>query len=259
MNTINVPFQKFFTREYIKTQIYIHHTVSPNKLHGRGIKGDVSHWNKQSFNLGTYCIIDSDGKVYQLFNHSKWSNHLGLKKATFNSYNIPYYKLDKTSIGIELDNLGPLIWTKKGYTSYAYPNSFYVPNDRVIDYGEKGFRGHRFYEAYTEEQIHSLKTLLLELTSIYDIPNHYNEDMWDVSLNALKGVPGIWTHTSVRKDKSDCAPQKELIEMLKNLEEKPIHINPIPKVPLVFTKKYLDEKELINTLSEFGWGKKIIK
>ncbi len=28
---------------------------------------------------------------------------------------------------------------------------------------------------------------------------------------------GLWSHTSVRKDKFDCFPQKELVDMLKGL------------------------------------------
>ena len=39
----------------------------------------------------------------------------------------------------------------------------------------------------------------------------------NISKNAMNGVPGVWTHTSYRNDKSDCHPQKELIEMLKRL------------------------------------------
>lgn len=258
MKTINIPFQKFYTREYNKTQIFLHHTVSPNKLHGRGIDGDIKHWNNQSYNIGTYCIIDSDGVVYQLFDHDKWSNHLGLKKLTFDKYDIPYYKLDKTSIGIELDNLGPLMLTDKGFTSVAYPHHFYVPEHRVIDYGEEGFRGYRFYEAYTEEQINSLAATLKTLTDIYPIPKHYNDSMWDLSTEALRGVSGIWTHTSVREDKSDCHPDPKLIKMLKTLKEKPKYTPPAPK-PLVYTKEYMQKREFINTLSEVGWGKKIYK
>lgn len=249
MKTINIPFQKFFTRHYRKTQIFIHHTVSPNKLQkGRGVQGDVDHWNNQTYNLGTYCIIDSDGVVYQLFDHKAWSNHLGLKKSTFDSYNIPYYKLDKTSIGIELDNLGPLIWTKKGYTSHAYPGLFYVPKNRVIDYGVKGYRGHRFYEAYTPEQIESLRFLLGSLTDEYSIPKHYNETMWEVSKEALSGVSGIWSHTSVRSDKSDVHPDSKLIAMLKDLKEKPKEPTPQGK-QLIFTQKGKDHEKLINDLA----------
>ena len=45
----------------------------------------------------------------------------------------------------------------------------------------------------------------------------YKKDMWDISRSALSGSPGIYTHVSYRKDKSDCHPQKDLIENLKNL------------------------------------------
>lgn len=256
MKTIDIPFQKYFTKEYKKTQIYLHHTVSPNKLHNRGPQGDIQHWNNQSYNLGTYIIIDSDGTVYQLFSSNKWSNHLGLKKSTFDKYKIPYYKLDKTSIGIELDNLGPLLWTKKGYTSFAYPDIFYVPKDRVIDYGTKGYRGHRFYEAYAQSQIESLEAILRALTDVYNIPKHYNETMWEMSLEALSGVSGIWTHTSVRSDKSDCHPDPKLITMLKDLKPKPVKPTPVGK-PLIYTKKDKDHKKLINNLSQLGWNKNI--
>jgi hypothetical protein len=257
MKTINISFQKYYTREYKKTQIYLHHTVSPNRLHNRGPEGDIQHWNNQSYNLGTYAIIDSDGTIYELFPHTKWSNHLGLKKSTFASHNIPYYKLDKTSLGIELDSLGPLIWTKKGYTSYAYPGSFYVSKDRVIDYGQKGFRGHRYYEAYTSEQIEALRITLSNLTNFYDIPKHYNETMWEVSKEALKGVSGIWAHVSVRSDKSDCHPQEDLILMLKELKPKVVIPVPIGK-PLIYTNKDKQIKELQNSLSQIGWNKNIL-
>jgi len=35
--------------------------------------------------------------------------------------------------------------------------------------------------------------------------------------NALEGHPGIWSHTSVRIDKSDIFPQPELLSMLRSL------------------------------------------
>jgi hypothetical protein len=35
---------------------------------------------------------------------------------------------------------------------------------------------------------------------------------------ALSGTPGVWTHVSYRADKSDCHPQIELINALKELK-----------------------------------------
>jgi hypothetical protein len=39
----------------------------------------------------------------------------------------------------------------------------------------------------------------------------------EFNTNALEGYPGIWSHTSVRTDKSDIFPQPELLLMLKSL------------------------------------------
>jgi len=41
--------------------------------------------------------------------------------------------------------------------------------------------------------------------------------MWEVSKKALKGESGIFTHNSIRKDKTDIFPQPEMIQMLKSL------------------------------------------
>ena len=43
--------------------------------------------------------------------------------------------------------------------------------------------------------------------------------MFETNEKALKGYHGVWTHTSYRTDKSDCHPQPELIEMLKNIAD----------------------------------------
>jgi len=51
----------------------------------------------------------------------------------------------------------------------------------------------------------------------YNIPLDYNEDVWDVTTRALSGEPGLYTHVSVRYDKSDVYPDPRLIEMWKGL------------------------------------------
>lgn len=109
-----------------------------------------------------------------------------------------------------------------------------------------GFRGFYGFERYTDNQINAVRDLILSLTynnvngdsKIKGFPKislEYNEDIWDinydtngnpigspdgakgVSKRALNGTRGIWTHTSYRRDKSDCHPQPELIQMLRNL------------------------------------------
>ncbi|WP_157969171.1 hypothetical protein [Chryseobacterium piscium] len=51
----------------------------------------------------------------------------------------------------------------------------------------------------------------------HKIPLTYQEEMWVVNRKALAGTHGVWLHTSVSRDKSDCHPQPELIAMLKSL------------------------------------------
>jgi hypothetical protein len=55
------------------------------------------------------------------------------------------------------------------------------------------------------------------LVETYNIPKDYKKDMWDISRSALSGSPGIYTHVSFRKDKSDCHPQEELIDLIQSL------------------------------------------
>ena len=59
--------------------------------------------------------------------------------------------------------------------------------------------------------------------SKFNIPFHYDYDelfpnLGDpISLKALRGEKGVYTHNSVRTGKSDVWPQKELIDMLKSI------------------------------------------
>jgi hypothetical protein len=80
------------------------------------------------------------------------------------------------------------------------------------------YKGHKYYHAYTDAQIESVRQLLVYWSKIHGISLKYNEtDMWTVSKNALSAVPGVYTHNSYRKDKSDISPQPKMIAMLKSL------------------------------------------
>ncbi|MBI1837755.1 MAG: hypothetical protein HYR91_10885 [Flavobacteriia bacterium] len=98
---------------------------------------------------------------------------------------------------------------------YNYLNQE-IPLEEVYEY-DKPFRDSLYYQKYTEKQLESLKNLIEYLSELYKIPKTYNSDMWDISRSALAGSPGIYTHVSFRKDKSDCHPHVKLIEILENL------------------------------------------
>lgn len=196
---LDFPEDKYYRTVYEKKQVVLHHTVS-----GPGTRGDIATWLRHSGRIATCIIIDRDGTPNQLFSSRFWAYHLGAGSAL----------LDKHSIGIEFDNWGQL--EKKGDSFYTvYGNRVNVP---VTEY-EQPFRGERYFESYTTEQIRTAAELLLLWNQRYDIPLDYNTDMWEVSERALDGEPGVWSHVSFRDSgKWDCHPQPELIDMLRNIK-----------------------------------------
>ena len=195
----------YFNESVDKNQIVIHHTAGRDNA-----RGMYNYWGDNDIKIATCVGIQDSGKIYQGFHSSKWGWHLGVSGSN----------LDKYSIGIEICNWGGL---KKGNDGnfYAWPNNYSsvkVPKNKIIEYPE-GFRGFRYYERYTDEEIESLRLLILLWHYDYDIPLGYNENIWEKNNEALSGKSGIWGHTSYRdeNEKQDPHPQPELIEMLKNL------------------------------------------
>lgn len=204
------PLNKYFRRKYDKNQIVLHHTVS-----GEGVKGDITHWIKSKFNIGTCVIIGRRGDINQVFSSKWWAYHLGVPRSTYRKLGIPYKRRDMNSIGIEIDSYGGLVRnviTNKWETVYGTP----IADHKVIEYPE-GYRGYYAFERYTDKQIEKVKELIIYWHYRYGIPLTYHENMWETNMDALGGVHGIWSHTSYRFDKSDIHPQPELIEMLKSL------------------------------------------
>ena len=236
---------QYYKTQYKKTQIVIHHTVSPNdKYVKNGITGDVNWWLSNQERVATCCIISSTGLIYKLFDSFYWAHHLGIPRAVFDKFALTNINtlLNKQSIGIELDSFGPLELINNKFTP-ADPNlknKYFIDKQDVVEYTES-YRGYKYYEKYTQEQINSLSQLLVNWSENYNIPLNYNESMWDVDEKALMGKPGIWSHTSYRFDKSDCHPQPELIQMLKSLTAPKIYT---PDQPTVFTDKYREIEEL---------------
>lgn len=209
---------QYIKEEYKKTQIYLHHTAgNSNPL------AVFKYWGENKERIATCVVVGGkpgaskgwiDGEVVQGFSAKYWAYHLGLKESTFQKYETPYRSLDKTSIGIEICNWGQL--TYKSGKFYNYVNRE-VSKDEVVEL-PVAHRGFKFYHAYTDAQIATIKELLIAWKTHFNIPIHYNPDIWDITPRALKGEPGVYTHNSVRIDKVDVSPQPNLIEMLKSLE-----------------------------------------
>jgi len=213
-----------YVRDYGKIEplgFFIHHTAgwdNPYKT--------IRNWNNDSRGrVGTQYVIGGtnvegkeakyDGVVVECFPNNYLGWHLG---------KVGKFAISKMSGGVELNNFGYL--TKKGDKFYTYVNTEVKP-EFVCDLGYN-FRGKRYWHAYSDKQIESLRLLILHLRKIYpemDLDNglpkllkdgvsghnafEFNEDAY------YARQFGLWTHTNVRKDKFDCFPQPELVEMLK--------------------------------------------
>lgn len=209
---VDFPDDQYYRYQTSKNQIVLHHTVS-----GQGVSGDINWWRKTAAHIATAIIIDHNGDIYQCFSTKYWGHHLGIKR-----YN--NVELNKKSIGIEIDSWGGLVrhnrqwypakWDSKLKRMVANTNIAAVKNVQTYS---KPFRGFYGFEKYTDEQIESVRKLLVYWNERYGIPLKYHDNMWDVNNEALNGKSGVWTHVSYRPDKSDCHPQPELIEMLKSL------------------------------------------
>lgn len=217
----NLSNNQYIREKHSKTQIYLHHTAgNPNAVN------TIAGWEKTSERIGTAFIIAGkpnktqtfrDGQTYQCFHSAYWAYHLGLSakdlkkggpKAKTNDY------LHKISIGIEICSWGGLTKTPNGFKTYV---NTIVPDEDVIEYTTP-YRGYKYYQRYTDAQLESTRQLLVYLCDTYGIPKKFvGMKMFDICPEALQGVPGIWTHVSVRSDKNDVHPQLELIQMLQSL------------------------------------------
>lgn len=215
---------QYFPDAANKTQIYVHHTASSPDPYGV-----LTWWGSTSDKVATAFVVGGkptltsqkgkwkDGDLLQCFGSDKWGWHLGLTSAQLKAGN-PGAKsntdLNKMSIGIEICNFGGLTKTNKGYATYV---GNIIPDTDVVAY-PKPYRGYSFFQKYTPAQLDIVHELLGFLCDKYGIPKTYAGDrIFDICPDALRGNSSVYTHSSVRPDKSDCHPQKELIDVLKSI------------------------------------------
>lgn len=214
MNIKQVTFgaAHYFNQDTPKKQIYLHHTAGNDNA-----EAVFKYWEQTTERVATCVAIDSKGLIVQGFPSTKWAYHLGLETKTFNNQGLRYEPLDQISIGIEICNWGYLTQVGSGNnaTYYNYVG-MKIPRAEVIKL-DTPFKGQQFFHNYTDAQIEAVKELLLLWNDRYKIPLDYNDDIWGISARALSAQPGVYTHNSVRKDKTDVYPHPGLIEMLKSL------------------------------------------
>ena len=203
-----LPESQFISENTDKKQIYLHHTAG-NKNPIATIKG----WEANKERVGTAFVIGYEGTIAQAFSSREWAWHLGVKDSVFKGQKLPYKNLDKYSIGIELTNWAYLVEKDGKYYNYVGG----VIDKSEVTWLNKPFKNHKTWHKYSDKQIESLRELLLYLGETYGISLKYNDDIFSLNTRALKGENGLYTHNSVRVDKSDVYPCPRLIKMLSSL------------------------------------------
>ena len=188
----------YYRQTITKKAIVIHHTAGHTvDKNGNDNMTHVNGWNKSGIHVGAAFSISYHGKIYQHFDPIYWIYHLGLKTTTNK-------KMNSESIGIELCNEGPLRKMPDGtFKWFDGKISYLRPKDIPV---QNPWRGHEYWAPYSDAQMKALIWLVNHLCKTYYISKKLVEhDEFDESL--LDGnFSGIYTHTNVRKDKTDVSP-----------------------------------------------------
>jgi len=210
-----LPNGEFFAGPTKKDWAFLHHTAGWENPYST-----ISAWARDTrgaiateFVLGGPKITDGnttwDGELVQAFPAGGYGWHLG----TGNNV------MHRNSVGIEVCNFG---WIRNGRT---YVNT--VADSSQIVTLSKEFRGHKTWHRYSDKQISVLKDWILFIANrdnidvrkgLPELIKQRGADAFDfMDIRFVERNPGLWSHTSVRKDKVDMFPQQELIDMLLSL------------------------------------------
>ena len=204
----------YTNQKQVNKYIFLHHTAGADNPYAV-----VDCWsNDKQGHIATEFVIGGknlsgatkyDGQIVQCFPNEKcWAYHLGISSPS---------DMSRTSVGIEICNYGYLTDEGKTYTKRQ------VAESDIVALDEK-FRGYTKYHRYTDKQLESLLKLIRYIANRDNIDAHEGLYKWikekgkkafDYNADAFNGkIKGVLTHANVRKDKSDCFPQPELLDMI---------------------------------------------
>lgn len=206
-SSIKLNSEQYIKQILDKDKIFIHHTCN-----GPSINNAIKNLGSDYNTVSSAFIISSEkgGKIYELYNPNFWSFHLGAKGTNG--------KHDRSSIAVELCSWGQL--TKKNGKYFSFNNIEIEESD--VQVLEDKWRGSFYYHKYSDEQITSLKNLLIWIIREYKIQIQnikFDENWLNYNDELVKhGTQGIWSHSSMRKDVQDLYPDQRLFEVLNNIK-----------------------------------------
>jgi peptidoglycan hydrolase-like protein with peptidoglycan-binding domain len=207
---------QYITQELpiLNDYVMIHHTAGHANPYNQ-----IVGWNNDNLGrIATEFIIGGpdaktgidtyDGAVLQAFPEGSQAWHIGKVGSSH---------MVRHTVGIELCNFGYL---DDNFETYVGTQ---VKPNQLVTLKEE-FRGFKHWHKYSDEQLKSLKKLLLHIgerdnielrVGLIDWVRQEGAKGFEFKHEAYQGkVKGLLTHTNVRKDKYDCSPQPELLDML---------------------------------------------
>lgn len=230
--SFSTEYGQVIHRHYLNKGEYLFNVGSPRHViihHTAGWENPfnvISDWNNRTgrvateFVIGGQRVTDSndqhDGVVLKAFPEGCNGFHVGIKAKT-----IEEHVLNTQAVGIELTSFGYL--TDDGRT---YVNNSADPK-QIVQLRSK-FRGYKNWHKYSNKQIEELRKLLLYIADrdnlnvregLPELIRKYGPNKaFEFNVEAAQGkIKGLLSHSNVRKDKFDCFPQPELVDMLLNL------------------------------------------
>ena len=197
---------------------FLHHTSgwnNPNACIDQWARDDRGRIATE-FVLGGQNIKNGDdehdGVIVQAFPEGCQGWHLGKTGSRY---------MDRHSVGIEICNFGYLTDAGKTYVGTQAAES------QIVTLAE-AFQGHTKWHKYSDEQIKALGKWITYVAARDNIDIREGLQKWIEEQGPTKAfgfqqdaylgnVKGLLTHTNVRKDKTDCFPQQELVDMLLSL------------------------------------------
>lgn len=212
-----LPKGEYLNGNYKNDYIILHHTAG-----GANPKSVVDYWGRDSLGkVATEFVVGGqncntgntkyDGQIVRSFPEGCQGYHIGTSGSSY---------MNTHSVGIEMCNFG-YVDNGKTYTGAT------VNKDQIVSLSSP-FRGYLNWHKYSDEQIKAVRNLLLYIANRDNIDLHEGLYKWiksegaikafDYHIDAYKGnVKGLLTHTNIRKDKFDCSPQPNLVDMIMTL------------------------------------------
>lgn len=202
---IPLATNQYYQSAQTKKYIILHHTA------GGSAAGAMAGWAADPQHIATPYVIERSGDIYECFPPEYWAYHLGVKGNT---------ALEKQSIGIEIVAYGQLTKATEDKPGKYRKGDLLTYTNRPLPPSEVEvctFRNFSYFQKYTDSQIEALAKLLPYLIDKFKIPIQPDrKNFWEFR-DPKTLPPGIWSHTTVRKDKVDVFPQQNLVDLVMSL------------------------------------------